>query len=100
MKPTPFLNALGASLYIVLVVFLINSLKTFADSEETILIPMFMLSLLVFSVAVMGFLFFYKPLGLYFENKKNEATVYFLKTLGTFFVFVVVFFLAMAYSLQ
>jgi Na+-transporting methylmalonyl-CoA/oxaloacetate decarboxylase gamma subunit len=42
------------------------------------------LSLLVFSVAVMGFLFFYRPAVLLIENKKKEAVDYFFKTLGAF----------------
>ena len=32
----------------------------------------------------MGFLFFYRPMGLLMENKRDEAVSFFLKTLGTF----------------
>ncbi|MFA6251101.1 MAG: hypothetical protein WC603_00515 [Candidatus Paceibacterota bacterium] len=86
----PFLFALLAALYIVLLVLGAN-LAPKDMPDNTILIPMAMLSLLVLSVAVMGFLFFYEPLCLYMENKKKEAVVFFGKTVGIFACFVVIF---------
>jgi len=90
----PYLNALLAGLYIVCIVFVIS---TFADnpalgqSKSSILVPMTMISLFVFSAAVMGFLFIYRPLTLYLDNKKHEAVVFFAKILGTFAVCVLIF---------
>ncbi len=85
MKLNPYLNAILAGLYIwglaLLFQFVIG---THADEPDTWIAPILALSILVFSVALMGFLFFYNPLVLLIENKRNEAVSYFLKTIGTF----------------
>lgn len=90
----PYLNALAAGAYIVFIVLVAS---TFADnpsienSKYSLLLPMTMLSLFVFSAALMGFLFVYQPLTMYLDNKKKEAVVFFAKTLGTFAVWVLLF---------
>ncbi len=84
MLKNPYINAFMASGYIALVVLIVSSTSNFPDAEQTILIPVIMLSLLVLSVATMGVLFFYQPLSLFMENKKDEALFFFLKTAGTF----------------
>jgi hypothetical protein len=94
MTKNPYLNALLAGAYIVAIVLVVS---TFADnpslenSKYVLLIPMTMLSLFVFSAALMGFLFLSRPLALYLDNKKHEAVVFFAKTLGTFAVCVLIF---------
>lgn len=94
MINNPFINALAASVYIVFVAFVMNSMQSLPFPEEdTILAPMFMLSLFVLSAAIMGFLFLYQPIRLYFDGLKKEATTYFLRTLGFFAGFVVLFFI-------
>jgi hypothetical protein len=96
---TPLLNALGATCYIGFVIALIQVLTKYGhDKQDTLLIPMFMLSLLVLSVTVMAFLFFYKPLCLYAENKKQEALKFFTTTVLYFSVTVFVFFSTLLYS--
>lgn len=98
MKLNPFVNATLAALYIAGVVSLISSFEGF-EGPDNVLMPMALLSLLVLSVAVMGFLFFYEPLRLYFENEKEKAVPFFLKTLATFACFALVFFVvAFSYS--
>src|SRR5437762_1657486 len=88
----PFIHALAAALYIVVIVFVVNMVTHALKSQnESILIPMTMLSLFVLSAAVMGFLFLSEPLYLLVENKKKEALVYFAKIVGFFACFVVVF---------
>lgn len=84
------MNAALAALYIVLIVLLIQVFAS-TKGEDTILIPITMLSLLVLSVAVMGFLFISGPFRIYFDGKKEEAVMFFLKTLGTFALFVALF---------
>ena len=84
----PFLHALSATLYIVFVVLIISVFD--GRPEETILIPMTVLALLVLSVAVMGFLFVYEPLRLFIENKRQEAVSFFGKTIGFFACFIVI----------
>lgn len=54
------------------------------DTPDTLLDGMGIMSLFVFSGAVMAFLFFYQPVLKLIENKKAEAVSYFLKTLGIF----------------
>jgi len=94
MTKNPYINALLAGAYIALIVLLMN---TFVDnpalenSAHVIFIPMAMLSLFVFSAAVMGFLFVYRPLALYLDGKKQEAVIFFGKTLATFAVCVAIF---------
>src|SRR3989344_2802874 len=88
----PFLYALTATLYIVIIVLVINfGGSILKDQEETIIIPMAMLSLFVLSAAVMGFLFLSEPLYLLMENRKQEAIVFFAKVVGIFACFVAIF---------
>jgi len=85
MKWNPFLNAVGAAAYIWGVGFLISYIGSLhRDTPDNLIGSIAALSLLVFSAAVMGFLFFYRPAVLLIENKKSEAVSFFLKTLGTF----------------
>ncbi|MDD5152954.1 MAG: hypothetical protein PHS95_03130 [Candidatus Pacebacteria bacterium] len=89
----PFLYASCAALYIVILVSSV-SLTTYIfpdGGKETILIPMAMLGLFVLSASVMGFLFFYEPLNLLMENRKQDAVTFFAKTVGIFTCFVILF---------
>src|SRR3989344_5352184 len=99
MNKNPFINALAAAIYIVVIVLIINAMTSFSSSEDTILIPMAMLSLFVLSAAVMGFLFVFEPTRLLLENKKQESVRFFAKTVGTFALFVVLFFAVLIYTL-
>jgi len=102
MNKNPYVNALLASLYIVMIVFV---LTTFTDNpalgktQASILVPMVMLSLFVLSATVMGFLFVYQPATLYLDNKKHEALTFFAKTVGTFAVCALVFVILLLSSL-
>ncbi len=88
----PFLHALGAALYIVVIVFVVQTVTSALKSQnETIIIPMTMLSLFVLSAAIMGFLFLSEPLYLLAENRKQEAIAFFAKVVGFFACFVAVF---------
>lgn len=91
MSKNPFINALGASAYIILVVsvmtFITQPLK---DKPDTFFAPIVFLSVLTLSVAVMAFLFFYQPLQLFMEEKKKQAVNLFIKTVGIFAIYTVV----------
>jgi len=88
----PFLYASGAAVYIITLVSVGSFVGSFLENkEETIIIPITMLSLLVLSVAIMGFFFLSEPLYLLIENKKKEAIVFFAKTVGVFACFVLAF---------
>jgi len=85
MTKNPFINALAGLLYISLVATLM--FYGIADKfDNTILIPITMLSLFVFSAAMMGYIFLFTPLQLFLEGQKKESVDLFLKTLAAFAV--------------
>lgn len=85
MRWNPLLNAGAAVAYIGSVVLFLHFLESLRhDTPDTMLDGMGIISLFVFSAAVMAFLFFYQPVLRLIEGKKNEAVSYFLKTLGIF----------------
>lgn len=85
MRWNPYLNAIGATAYIGGVALLISHIASLhRDTPDNLIGSIAFISLVVFSAAVMGFLFFYRPVVLLIENKKEEAIFFFLKTLGTF----------------
>ena len=87
MTKNPYHNALLAAAYIVFVVLLISYGPALVrDKPDTILAPMAMLSLLVFSVAFMGYIFFFQPVLMYLDGQKREAVEFFTKTLVAFAV--------------
>ena len=94
---SPYLNAATAFAYILgIATFMQTVPEAYFDSITPILAISTILSLLVLSVALMGFLFFYKPAVLFLEGKHIEAVHFFLKTLATFvalFIILVVFIL-------
>ena len=84
MTKNPFVNALAASVYISLIAtFFFYGSKLFSP-EDTIIAPISMLSLFVFSAAMMGYFFVYQPVRLLIENKPREATAFFLTTVASF----------------
>ena len=87
MSRNPYINALAATAYIVFVVLLITYGPAYVrDKPDTVLAPMAMLSLLVFSVALMSYLFFLQPVQMFLEGQKVEAVELFTKTLAAFAV--------------
>jgi hypothetical protein len=85
MSKNPILNALSASVYIILVVtvmtFITQPLK---NKPDTFFAPITFLFVLTLSVAVMAYLFFYQPLLFFIAGKKKEAVNLFVKTIGVF----------------
>jgi len=85
MKWNPFINGIAAAAYIWGIGLLIHYIASLhRDTPDNLVGSIVAISLLVFSAAVMGFLFFYRPVALLIENKRGEAISFFLKTLGTF----------------
>ncbi len=85
MTKNPFFNAVFALFYIVGVVGLLSFGEHFAkETEDNMLIPIGMISLLVLSVASMAYLFFYQPIILLIDNQKKEAVTLFFKTIAFF----------------
>lgn len=74
-----------AAAYIGGLVQLMHYISSFRrDTPDTLIDGVGALSLFVFSAAVMGFLFFYRPATLLVEGRRPEALSYFLKMLATF----------------
>lgn len=91
MSKNPIINALSASVYIILVVSVMNFImKTQGDKPDTAIAPIVFLSLLTLSVAVMATIFFYQPLQLFIEGKKKQAVTLFVQTVGVFAAFTAV----------
>ena len=98
MSNNPLINAGAAAAYIaggVTIGFYVG--PRLGSLENTIAAPILMLSLLVFSVAVMGFLFFSRPVALLLEGKGAEAAKLFLQTLGLFAVFIILLLSALVF---
>jgi hypothetical protein len=85
MTQNPFYNAFLAIAYIVsLVSTAILIPKVFGGPEESIIYPMLGLSVFVLSAALMTFFFFYQPVVMLLDGKREEAVKLFLQTVGVF----------------
>ncbi|OGZ02460.1 MAG: hypothetical protein A2946_02720 [Candidatus Liptonbacteria bacterium RIFCSPLOWO2_01_FULL_53_13] len=100
MKPIvkhAVVNSLLATLYIALVsLFLSYAPSVFGPAQkDTVLVPIVMLSLLVFSVAIMGVLIFGRSAMWYLDGRKDEALSLLAHTLAIFFFIIIVALLAL-----
>ena len=85
MIKNPFINALAAAGYIVVIAFFFfYGTRYLRNSPDTILAPITMLSLFVLSASIMGYLFLGRPLQLYLDGDKKGAVVAFAKMVGFF----------------
>ncbi len=84
MTKNPFINSLVASLYISLIASLLFYGPKKVGLESSIIMPIIMISLFTLSAAVMGYLFLYQPIQLYFDGQKKQAINFFLKTVAFF----------------
>src|SRR3990167_4916184 len=91
----PFINALGAALYIVVVACIMYYGLKENGKGESVLIPIAILSLFTLSAAVMGYLFLSEPIQMYLDGKKKEAIRYFVMTLLSFAAITALVFLAL-----
>ena|SRR3989344_4928525 len=80
-------NASVTVLYIVLVIlFISNAERLQISNEKTIIQPIFMLLLFVFSATLTGSLILGQPAMLFIEGKKKEAIIMLSLTLGALFI--------------
>ena len=85
MTKNPFYNALFAIAYIVCLVTAASILpNVFNGQKDNIFMPMAALSVLVLSVSLMAYLFFYQPVIMLIEGKREPAVRLFLHTVGIF----------------
>jgi len=82
---TAFINAFATILYIVAITLFLSYEPKFIGSDKgELIIPVIMLSLLVFSAAVTGFLVFGRPVMWYLDGRKKESLSLLFCTLGIF----------------
>ena len=94
MSRNPVLNALAAAGYILLVAIFFSLVPPMIPEPIAPLVPILLiLSLFVFSAAVMGYLIIGMPLRLFIEGEKQEAVVLFGKTLLAFAAASIILFL-------
>ena len=74
MTKNPFINALTAVTYIVVLVSIMNLIPDngFDSSIVEFVAPILVISLFTLSAAVMGYVFCYQPLRLYLDGKKEQ----------------------------
>lgn len=84
MTKNPFLNAFAALAYITIVASVMFYGMEHSAPDNSIIIPIAMLSLFTFSAAMMGYIFLFQPVQLYLDGKKKDAIDLFSKTLLTF----------------
>ena len=87
------IDSFGTTAYIILVISFIFSLRFLAPKEDTIIIPIAMLLLFVFSAALTGTLVFGKPILWYIDGKKKEAISLVGYTLGFLFIITILVFM-------
>lgn len=84
MTKNPFLNALAALGYISLIAAVMYFGGRMAEPEDSFFAPIAMISLFTLSAAVMGYVFCYQPIQMYFDGQKKQAVKLFLQTVGVF----------------
>lgn len=88
-----FVNAFSTAAYIVVLVsVLFNFPRRFLEDAQTILAPMMMLMVFVFSAAITATLVLGRPIMWYLDGKKKEALHLFLYTLAVFFIIILLVF--------
>lgn len=92
MTDNPFVNALAATTYIIVVASAVFYGPHGNDADSGIIVPVAVLSLFVLSAAMMGYFFLYRPLLLLSEGRKQEASKLFLSTVAVFACITVVLF--------
>ena len=94
------INAFLTALYIIIIasfLFYVPKFSGLDKADDTVLAPIIMLSLLVFSAALVGSLIFGRPVLWYLEDKKNEAVSLLIYTLGILLI-IILFVLLALYS--
>jgi hypothetical protein len=85
MTTNPLYNALSAIAYIAGIISMIFFAPViFGEGQDSIFISMVMLALLVLSVCVMAYLFFYRPMIMILDGQREQGVKLFMHTVGLF----------------
>jgi len=87
------LNALGTAVYIMLVSSLMFHMESLKLGGNSVLVPITMLILFVFSAALTGMLVFGQPIVWYLNGKKKEAMKLLGWTLGFLLTITIIMFI-------
>jgi hypothetical protein len=92
-----FTNAFLTALYVSLIAAFLFYVPRISgvNGKDTVLIPVVMLSLLVFSVALVGVLLFGRPMLWYLDGRRKDALSLLFYTLVIFLVITIIFLLAL-----
>jgi hypothetical protein len=89
-----FIDSIATALYVILVGSFLYVLSTNTITmAKSVIIPIAMLMLLVFSVAIVGSFLFGRPAVWYVDGKKKEAVILLAYTLGIFLIITLAVFL-------
>lgn len=83
-------NALGATVYVALVSYVIQNGERFFGQMNDLIGPMSFLLLFVLSAAIMVVLVFGKPVTLYLDGQKKESVTLTLYTIGWVFLVTII----------
>ncbi len=83
LSHNPYINSLFAEAYIITVATVIHTIGK-QNTRDTFLDSIAALSLVTLSAAVMGYLFFGKPIMLYLDGEKQSAFTFLGKTIFGF----------------
>jgi hypothetical protein len=97
MTKNPFLNALAAFIYITTIASMMFFGSQHTGPVNSIIAPIAVVSLFTLSAAIMGYIFCYQPIQLYFDGKKKNAVDLFLKTV-LIFAIITIFILILLFS--
>jgi hypothetical protein len=92
------INSVLAIAYIAIVASAIFNGEKLFGSDKSVFVPIMMLCLLVFSVALMGVLVFGRPVMWYLDGAKKEAVKLLLCTLGFILAALVIFLLVLVFA--
>ncbi len=84
MSKNPLVNAFAATVYIILIVSVMNWGMKMVLHPNTFIAPLAMVSLFTLSAAVMGYFFCFEPIQLYLDGKKKQAISLFGQTVAVF----------------
>lgn len=84
MTRNPFLNAITAALYIIIITLIMDYGTKHIPHPNSFMAPIAIVSFFTLSAAVMAYVFGYQPLLLFIDGKKKEAVNLFLKTVAVF----------------
>ena len=98
---TALLNALSTTLYVTVVgSLLFYAAQIRMGQTKTIIVPIAMLMLLVFSAALVGVLIFGRPLLWYLEGRKQDSLFLLSGTLAILFAITVVAFVTLIFLIR